>query len=232
MSTIAVCYSGLSACSFKECDRSFLPLAIQLQSHSTSVLIVNLILRAVKNLVRSLMNILAGYGLFRLRVALLEEHPNILQLDSPKYKSLSVYNTSLQTIIKMPRWAAMRRAVCGAFGRREVLPGWWLNVPTCLLPAWCPVASPARGLSSPPAAAAAARWSAGALQGGESKLKLTAGKLCPWHSAHATAADTTTIIWHSDIYVEQSSKRANADTISRRAPSPSLEQNRCMTSCC
>lgn len=96
-------YGGLSARSFKEFDRSFLPLAIQLQSHSTSVLIVNLILRAVKNLVRSLMNILAGYGLFRLQVALLEQHPNILRTDSPKYKSLSVYNTSLQTVIKTPR---------------------------------------------------------------------------------------------------------------------------------
>ena len=96
-------YGGLTPCSFQEFDRSFLPLAIQLQSHSTSVLIVNLILRAVKNLVRSLMNILAGYGLFRLQVALSEQHPNILQIDSCKYKSLSVYNTFLQTIIKMPR---------------------------------------------------------------------------------------------------------------------------------
>lgn len=108
MSTIPVYYSGLSVSSFKEFDRSFLPLAIQLQSHSTSVLIVNLILRAVKNLVRSPMNILAGYGLFRLQVALLEQHPNILQIDSHEYKSLSVYNTFPQTITKMPHWARMR----------------------------------------------------------------------------------------------------------------------------
>lgn len=110
MSTIPMYYSGLSACSFKEFDRSFLPLAIQLQSHSTSVLIVNLILRAVKNLVRSPMNILAGYGLFRLQVALLEQHPNILQIDSHEYKSLSVYNTFPQTITKMPHWARMQGA--------------------------------------------------------------------------------------------------------------------------
>lgn len=102
MSTIPMYCSGLSAPSFKEFDRSFLPLAIQLQPHSTSVLIVNLILRAVKNLVRSLMNILAGYGLFRLRVALLEQHPNILQIDSHKYKSLSVHNSFLQTIKRIP----------------------------------------------------------------------------------------------------------------------------------
>lgn len=227
MSTIPMYYSGLSACSFKEFDRSFLPLAIQLQPHSTSVLIVNLILRAVKNLVRSPMNILAGYGLFRLQVALLEQHPNILQIDSRKYKSLSVYDTFPQTISKTPHWAKKQTAVHGTFGPREVFAGPSPSLAACRLPV-----SAAHGLSSPPAAAAAARWSAGALQGGESKLKLTAGKLCPWHSAHATAADTTTIIWHSDIYVEQSSKRANAYTISRRAPSPSLEQNRCMTSCC
>lgn len=60
-------------------------------------------------------------------------------------------------------------------------------------------------LCSTTAATKAARWGEETLLGGGSKLKLTAGKLCRWQSPYATAADTTTIIWHFDIYVVQGS---------------------------
>lgn len=57
-----------------------------------------------------------------------------------------------------------------------------------------------------------------------SKLKLTVGSLSPWHSSYATAAPTTTIISHPDIYGQPGERTGQCQCRQRAHSVPALSK--------